>query len=109
MRIAMSTEGNYVSPHFERCPHFTIIDIEDRSVVRKKVVANPGRSPEFIPRFLYENGVDLIVAGGMGMCATEFSDELGVRSILGISGQIDEVIDQFLKGNLKESLQWQSR
>ena len=53
MRIAISTEGDYVSPHFERCLHFTIIDIENRSVIRKKVIANPGRSPEFIPRFLY--------------------------------------------------------
>ena len=101
----MSTDGDYVSPYFERCLHFTIIDIEGRSVIRKKVVTNPGCSPEFIPWFLYENGVDLIVAGGMGMCATGFFDELGIRSILGISGQIDEVINRFIKGNLKESLQ----
>ena len=109
MRIAISTEGDYISPHFERCSHFTIIDIENRSVIRKKIVANPGRSPEFIPRFLYENGVDLIVAGRMGLGASGFFDELGIRSIVGTSGQIDEVIGQLLKGNLKENLQWQSR
>ena len=109
MRVAISTDGGYVSHHFERCPHFTIIDIGSRNVIRKKMVANPGCSPEFISRFLYENGVDLIVVDRMGMYATEFSGELGIKSIVGTSGRIDEVIGRLLEGNLKESLQWQSR
>jgi len=101
MRIAISAEGDHVSPLFERCLRFTIIEIENRSVISKKSVDNPGRSPEFIPWFLFENGVEVIIAGGMGICATGIIDELGITPIMGVSGQIDEVIDQFLKGALK--------
>ncbi len=101
MRIAISTDGDFVSPHFGRCPHFTIVDIEDSNVVRKEVIANPGHSPGFIPQFLHEKGVEVIVTGGMGMRASGFFDELGIKPIVGISGKIGEVIDQLLKGTLK--------
>ena len=94
MRIAISTDGSSVSAHFGRCPSFTIVDIEDGKVAGKEVVDNPGHQPGFIPQFLHEKGVNCIIAGGMGMRATGFFSELGIQSILGISGQIDEVIEK---------------
>ena len=101
MRIAISTDGDFVSPHFGRCPHFTIADIEDNRLVKKEVIANPGHAPGTIPQFLHQNGAEVIIAGGMGMRATGFFDELGIKAIVGISGKIDEVIEQLIKGTLK--------
>ena len=101
MKIAISTDGDFVSPHFGRCPHFTIVDIEDGEVVKKEAVANPGHAPGAIPQFLHERGVEVIIAGGMGMRATGFFDELGIKPIVGISGKIDEVIEQLIQGTLK--------
>lgn len=101
MKIAISTDGDYVSAHFGRCPSFTILEIEDSNVVKKDVVANPGHSPGAIPQFLHERGVNAIIAGGMGMRATGFFDQFGIETIVGVSGRIDEVIDQLLKGALK--------
>ena len=34
MRIAISTDGRYVSPHFGRCPSFTLVDIENGKTVK---------------------------------------------------------------------------
>ena len=101
MRIAISTDGDIVSPHFGRCPSFTIIDIEDGEVVRKETVNNPGHQPGFIPQFLHQQGVQYIICGGMGMRATGFFDELGIQTIVGISGRIDEVIEKLQKGTLE--------
>ena len=101
MRIAISTDGDFVSPHFGRCPHFTILDIEEGKALKKEVIPNPGHSPGFIPQFLHEKGVKAIIAGGMGMRATGFFNELGIETIVGISAKIDDVIDQLLKGTLK--------
>ncbi len=101
MKIAISTEGELVSAHFGRCPHFTIVEIEDNNVVSKEVVANPGHSPGALPQFLHQMGAEAIIAGGMGMRAAGFFDELGVKPIMGISGKIDEVIEQLIKGTLK--------
>ena len=101
MRVAISTDGDFVSPHFGRCPHFTIVDIENGNVVKKELVANPGHSPGFIPQFLHEKGVQVIIAGGMGMRATGFFDELRIKAIVGITGKIDDAIEQLIKGTFK--------
>lgn len=101
MRIAISTDGDFVSAHFGRCPSFTIVDIENDKIVRREVVNNPGHQPGFIPQFLHEKGIKCIVAGGMGMRATGFFNELGIQVIVGLSGKIDEVIEKLKKGTLK--------
>jgi predicted Fe-Mo cluster-binding NifX family protein len=100
-QIAISTDGDYVSAHFGRCPHFTIVDIQDKKMVKKNVVANPGHSPGLIPQFLREKGVNCIIAGGMGMRATGFFNEAGIETIVGVSGKVTDVIGLLLKGDLK--------
>ncbi len=101
MKIAISTDGDFVSPHFGRCPHFTILDIENKEVKNKKLVPNPGHQPGFIPQFLHEKGVEYIIAGGMGMRATGFFNELGIKAIVGVSGKIDEVVEKIKNGTLQ--------
>ena len=106
MRVAISTEGEFVSSHFGRCPTFTLVDIENSKVIRKTEISNPGHQPGFIPKFLHQKGVNCIVCGGMGQRAKAFFDEYGIQTIVGVRGKIDEVIEELLKGTLegKESL-----
>jgi len=101
MRVAISTDGEYVSAHFGRCPSFTIVDIENNKLVNKESVENPGHEPGFIPQFLHKRGVECIVAGGMGMRATGFFQELGMQAIVGVNGKISEVIDKLVSGKLE--------
>ncbi|MBU4376634.1 MAG: NifB/NifX family molybdenum-iron cluster-binding protein [Candidatus Omnitrophica bacterium] len=101
MRVAISTDGEYVSSHFGRCPSFTIVDIDKGQVVKNEVLQNPGHQPGLIPQFLHEKGVNCIVAGGMGMRASGFFNELGIQAIVGVSGRVDDVIDKLAKGTLK--------
>lgn len=101
MKIAISTDGEFVSAHFGRCPTFTIVEIENGRIKDTQTIANPGHSPGFIPRFLHERGVRYIVAGGMGPRASGFFEELGMQAIVGVSGTIKDVIDQILKGTLR--------
>lgn len=101
MRVAISTDGDFVSAHFGRCPSFTIVDIEDGKITKRKVIENPGHQPGFIPQFLHQKGVECIVAGGMGMRAQGFFAEAGIQTILGASGNINDVIEKLRKGNLE--------
>ncbi len=101
MKIAISTDGEFVSAHFGRCPSFTLIDIEEGKVTKKTTVANPGHQPGAIPQFLHQQGVSCIVAGGMGMRAVSFFEEYGIKTIVGVSGKIDEAIEHLTKGALK--------
>ncbi|MBU0693589.1 MAG: NifB/NifX family molybdenum-iron cluster-binding protein [Candidatus Omnitrophica bacterium] len=101
MKVAISTDGDFVSAHFGRCPSFTIVDIEDGKVIKKEVVDNPGHQPGFIPQFLHKKGVNCIIAGGMGMRATELFNEFEIQAIVGVSGKIDEVIEKLQKETLE--------
>ena len=101
MRIAISTDGDFVSAHFGRCPEFTIIDVDGNQVKNKEVVSNPGHQPGFIPQFLHSKGVEYIIAGGMGMRATGFFNEMGIKAIVGVSGKIDDVIEQIKNNTLQ--------
>ena len=101
MKIAISTDGQYVSPHFGRCPQFTILEVEGNKLINKEVVNNPGHSPGFLPKFLGERGISSIVAGGMGMRAMELFREANIKAILGIEGEIEETVNKILNGTLK--------
>ncbi|KUO52742.1 MAG: dinitrogenase iron-molybdenum cofactor [Desulfitibacter sp. BRH_c19] len=101
MPVAISTDGKYVSPHFERCPSFTLVDIENGKTVRRFEIENPGHSPGYIPQFLHEKDVKGIVSGGMGARAQGFFVELGIETIMGVDGSIDEVIEKLEKGVLE--------
>lgn len=101
MRVAISTDGNFVSAHFGRCPYFTIVDFEDGNIKKTEVIENPGHQPGFIPRFLHQKGVKCIVAGGMGMRARGFFAEEGIQTILGITGKVNDVIEKLKQGTLK--------
>lgn len=100
MRIAISTDGLNVASHFGRCPEYTIVDIEDASVVKKERVPNPGHAPGILPAFLSERGVECIIAGGMGPRAQGFFAQYKIETIIGAAGPVDKVIEDFVKGEL---------
>ncbi|MBN1384842.1 MAG: NifB/NifX family molybdenum-iron cluster-binding protein [Elusimicrobia bacterium] len=101
MKVAISTDGDFVSEHFGRCPSFTIAEIEGKEVKNKDVIENPGHHPGFLPEFLKKQGVECIIAGGMGQRAVGLFDDAGIKTIMGVSGKIDDILKQILKGTLK--------
>lgn len=101
MKVAISTDNGFVSAHFGRCPLFTIIQTEGNKIIGKEVIDNPGHHPGFLPKFLKEKGVRAIIAGGMGQRAQMLFDESGIKTIMGITGAVDEVIEELISGTLK--------
>ncbi len=101
MKIAISTDGRYVSAHFGRCPSFTIVEVKSGKEINRQVVDNPGHHPGYLPEFLRDRGVDHIIAGGMGQRAAGLFAEAGIETIVGISGTVDDVINRLLKGDLE--------
>jgi predicted Fe-Mo cluster-binding NifX family protein len=101
MKIAISTDGEYVSAHFGRCPCFTIVEIEGGKVLSKEVLENPGHQPAFLPQYLSEKNVRCIVAGGMGRRAEALFAENGIQTIVGITDRVDQVIEKLISGTLE--------
>ena len=104
MKIAVASDGQNVSGHFGHCEGFTVYEVKkDKEVCGKNFVQNPGHKPGFLPVFLKDLGTDVIVAGGMGAMAQQLFNENGIEVIVGAQGKCDDVVDSFLKGNLKST------
>lgn len=98
IKIAVATDNGLVSEHFGRCPSYTIVDIEGSEIKNQLVVDNPGHEPGKIPAFLNEKGVKTIIAGGMGQRAVGFFQEYDIEVIVGATGNVDNVIANYAKG-----------
>jgi len=101
MKVAISTEGGYVSAHFGRCHSYTILEVQEGKILNREEIANPGHQPGFLPQYLGNMGVNCIIAGGMGHRAQELFAQNNIETIIGIQGKIDEVIEKFLNQELE--------
>jgi predicted Fe-Mo cluster-binding NifX family protein len=107
MKVAIATDGQSVSQHFGHCEGFTIYDCTEESmtnpmvVQKKEFIPNPGHQPGFLPNFLNERGVKVIVAGGMGEGAVRIFNEKEIEVITGAFGKVDVIIDEYVSGKLK--------
>lgn len=100
MLLAVAAEGNMVCPHFGHCEAFRLYETEDKSW---KTLANPGHEPGFLPGFLAQHGVKLVITGGMGSKAQELFTAQGIKTIVGVSGKLEDAIAAFEKDSLKSS------
>lgn len=103
MKIAVACEGKNVTQHFGHCEVFTIFEVEDKKIISSEVVSNPGHRPGFLPIFLYEKGVNVVMSGGMGGGAVQIFDEKGIEVVAGVSGDAETAVKKYLDGTLKSS------
>jgi predicted Fe-Mo cluster-binding NifX family protein len=100
VKIAVASDGNLVSGHFGHCEGFTIYNAADNQIVNSEFVPNPGHRPGYLPVFLRENGVDVIIAGGMGGTAQQLFADNGIEVVVGVEDESDKVVEKYLKGQL---------
>jgi predicted Fe-Mo cluster-binding NifX family protein len=103
MRIAVATVSNQVSGHFGHCDGFTVYTIENNKVESKEFLESPRHETGVLPTFLAENNVNAIVSGGMGSRAQDMFTAKNIEVIVGVSGNIDDVIDTYLSNELKST------
>ncbi len=102
-KIAIAVDENSVSAHFGRCPSFTIIELKNKEVAKQEIIPNPGHRTGFLPEFLAGKDVNVIICGGMGSRAAALFSEKGIKPIVGVTGEIDEVVERYIEGKLKGS------
>ncbi len=103
MKIAAACEGNQISGHFGHCENFMIFDVDNGKITMENSVPNPGHKPGFLPNFLADSGVNVIIAGGMGGGAVEIFDERDIEVIVGADGDARVATEAYLRGELKFS------
>ena len=103
VKIAVASEGNQVTGHFGHCQNFNLYESVDGVIVKEESVPNPGHKPGFLPKFLHELGVNVIISGGMGQAAVDIFNEHGIEVVVGATGDAKKAAEGFLKGELKST------
>ena len=109
MRIAVSADNkngleSVVSPHFGRCPHFVLVDLDDHDVRDVLAVDNPyyaRHEPGQVPAFINSLGANVMLTGGMGGRAILFFQQFGIEGVTGAHGTVRQSVERYLGGQLK--------
>ena len=103
MRYKIECEENNVAQHFGNCDGFEIFTVEGEEITSRKFIKNPGHVPGFLPNYLNDQGVNVVIAGGMGGGAIEIFNEKRIKVIVGASGEPEDNVNRLLKGELKST------
>lgn len=101
MKVAIANNDNMCTEHFGHCEGFKIYEIRDYKIINEYFIKNPGHKPGFLPMFLKEKGVNVVISGGMGQRAQEIFNENNIQIIVGISGDNNTIINQFIQNTIK--------
>jgi ATP-binding protein involved in chromosome partitioning len=101
MKIAVPMTEGSVSAHFGHCEKFAIFETTDKQVTNVRHLVPPAHEPGVFPKWLKEQGADVIIAGGMGSRAQDLFSSQGIQVISGVSAdRPNELVKQYLEGNL---------
>lgn len=103
MKIAVASEGKMVTGHFGHCQNFNIFEEENGKIINTESVPNPGHRPGFLPNFLADRGVNVIISGGMGGGAVDIFNERNIEVVIGTQGDAQTAVEKYLKGELKST------
>lgn len=104
MKIAIPVTYGQLSAHFGHCEQFALIQVDPsgKTVLATEYVASPPHEPGALPQWLHEQGVDVIIAGGMGQRAQQLFAQSGIRVIVGARCQpVQETVADYLNGTLE--------
>ncbi len=102
MRFAVPTNDKKLCGHFGHCEAFALIDTDgDGKFGCETYVTPPPHEPGLLPPWLAQQGVNCVIAGGMGGRAQQLFVEQGVKVVTGAQGENPrEVVESYLKGTL---------
>lgn len=106
MKIAIPTRNSTVDGHFGHCEYYTIFNIDDNNqIAGSQFMASPEGCgcQSNIASLLQNMGVSLLLAGNMGGGALQNLNSFGVEVIRGCSGNVNEVVKEYLAGNITDS------
>ena len=104
MKIAIPTANGALCMHFGHCETFTMVtvDPETKKITGQDSMTPPPHEPGVLPRWLGEQKVDVILAGGMGVRAQELFTAQGIQVVVGAPADAPEaLVASYLGGTLQ--------
>lgn len=102
MRIAIPTTKGLLSSHFGHCEKFYVVDVENGQLSNEQMIVPPAHEPGLYPKWVKEQGVDLVIGGGMGQKAQVLFHQNQVEIIVGASNSEPRgIVESYVAGTLE--------
>ena len=104
MKIALPLAEGRLCMHFGHCEQFALIEADEvtRTIAGKQLLTPPPHEPGVLPRWLHEQGANVIIAGGMGQRAQSLFTENGIKVVVGAAAETPEnLVAAYLAGTLQ--------
>ena len=86
MKIAVTYDNGNIFQHFGKTENFKVYEVEDNQVVSSEVIGSNGTGHGALAGLLSEQGVDVLICGGIGGGAQAALAEAGVELCSGAEG-----------------------
>lgn len=100
MKIAVTYNQGWVFQHFGHTEKFKIYETTDTEIIKTEVVNTASQGHSALGQFLKDNGVEVLICGGIGGCAIEAINAAGIKYYAGVKGLCDEAVKAYLSGTL---------
>jgi predicted Fe-Mo cluster-binding NifX family protein len=102
MKFAVPLAEGKLTTHFGHCQQFAILDVENSEIVRQDLLTPPPHEPGVLPRWLHEQGANVIIAGGMGHRAITLFNQAGIEVVTGAPAEDPAIlVKQYLNKTLE--------
>jgi Mrp family chromosome partitioning ATPase/predicted Fe-Mo cluster-binding NifX family protein len=99
--LVVPVSGGKLSAHFGHCEQFAFVETQNGKIMKTQMRNPPGHEPGVLPRWLYEQGADVAIVGGMGERAQQLLREKGIEVIIGAPMDSPESLaNQYLSNTL---------
>ena len=85
MKIAVTYDNGEVFQHFGKTESFKIYNVEDNTVVSSEIIGSNGTGHGALAGLLAEQGINVLICGGIGGGAQAALTEAGIELCAGAS------------------------
>ncbi len=101
-KFAIPTVNKMLTPHFGHCENFAIVSTENDNIISIQFIDPPVHQPGAYPKFLADQGVNVIISGGMGIKAQELFAQNNIEVCIGVSSNSPQyIVEQYLQNQLE--------
>ncbi|HNX52629.1 MAG TPA: NifB/NifX family molybdenum-iron cluster-binding protein [Pontiellaceae bacterium] len=104
MKIAIPVTNEKLCMHFGHCETFAVLTVDEsaKRITGRQDMVPPPHEPGVLPRWLGEQKVNIIIAGGMGQRAQQLFAEQNIAVVVGAPAETPEtLVTDYLAGTLE--------
>ena len=100
MKIAVTYDNGQIFQHFGHTEFMKIYTVENKEIVSQQVMSTEGSGHGALAGFLRQQGVDVLICGGIGGGAQMALAQAGIKLYGGVMGDADRAVRNLLDNTL---------